>query len=145
MIALGNNDRAVGFGGGSFGPRIVLSSSVTPQSAFAIDLTNDGLVDILTAGSQTLAFFKNLGNDQFGSEQVIAFYSSLLVCTVLSFDFNNDTLPDIIVETRQSTSWELYENLGNGLFGSPTTGSLGTDINSVGCFSSFSSGRGIYL
>ncbi len=86
------------------------------------DIDQDGDVDI-ALGSSSITWLENLGNNEFGSPQVVD--GPVRMVDLVSDDLDGDGYPDIVVSLSASfylyilpaeVAW--YKNLGNGTFGS---------------------------
>lgn len=80
------------------------------------DYNNDGLLDALVTGGQSIEIFKNVGNDTFNKVPVQFPKITLSGCDW--GDFNNDELLDFAVCGLSDTLCitEVYQNLGNDVF-----------------------------
>ncbi len=112
-----------------------------PSWAWSItsaDLNNDGKMDIIynsspTSSFTTIAWRENLGNGNFGLEQVLD-TSSTWNYSVRTADLNNDSRPDVITSyssiNLNGVKW--LQNLGNGNFSSGLA--LNTSLKQPKCF-----------
>ncbi len=85
------------------------------------DVDNDGLVDIVVSfqsTSKTLAWYKNLGNASFGTEQNILYNSSVKSFKLVDMDNDNDAdiLVDCIDNSSGARSISKLSNDGSGNF-----------------------------
>lgn len=103
-----------------FGPQQIISTTTErPYLSLPFDIDNDGLTDILTAGSEVykMSWYKNIDGLNFGSEIIIneipVFYLS-----VDFVDIDNDGDKDILYQSNNSSYIAWLENLdGAGNFG----------------------------
>ncbi len=108
-------------GQGNFGPKKIISSSNDNcRVIVAVDIDNDGDVDIVANGTNgiTLSWFENLdGQGNFGTKMAIsstAIYPNGLAC----IDLDGDDDLDILIVSPASNSISWFENLnGMGQFG----------------------------
>ena len=121
----------MGFWGlGNFGAEQVITNNVLGiLSVFAIDIDNDGDMDILSASlsDDKVAWYENLdGLGNFGSQQIIT--TSLGgQNTVYAADLDNDGDIDVLSSAPGDNVIAWYENLdGLGDFGTPQI--ITTDI-----------------
>lgn len=103
-----------------YGPQQIISTTTErPYLSLPFDIDNDGLIDILTAGSETfkMSWYKNLDGLNFSSEIIIneipVFYLS-----VDFIDIDNDGDKDILYLSNNSRYIAWLENIdGAGSFG----------------------------
>ncbi len=82
------------------------------------DFNNDGMNDILTSYSwypsnfTKLIFYENTGNNTFINYEPFIFEPICSAHIVIS-DFDNDSLPDILFNTRNETDLIIFYNLGD--------------------------------
>ncbi|MEM0517809.1 T9SS type A sorting domain-containing protein [Aequorivita flava] len=108
-------------GQGNFGPKKIISSSNDNcRVIVAVDIDNDGDLDIVANGTNgiTLSWFENLdGQGNFGTKTAIsstAIYPNGLAC----IDLDGDGDFDILIVSPASNSISWFENLnGMGQFG----------------------------
>jgi uncharacterized repeat protein (TIGR01451 family) len=103
-------------GGGSFAPDQIISVDVDqPTNVFCSDIDGDGLIDILSSSTSKTAWYKNLGNGNFGGQILIS--SILGPHCIFAVDLDNDGDDDVINSVAYLTNkifW--HENLGGGNF-----------------------------
>lgn len=103
-------------GGGSFAPDQIISVDVDqPTNVFCTDIDGDGLIDILSSSTSKTAWYKNLGNGNFGGQILIS--SIVGPHCVFAVDLDNDGDVDVITSVAYLTNkifW--HENLGGGNF-----------------------------
>ena len=108
-----------------FEPEQVISTAASsPQSVYAIDLDDDGDVDVLSA-SQTddkIACYDNLGNGLFGAQRLLTgplgtISSADGARSVYAADLDGDGDPDVLSASQFDNKIAWYENLGNGSLG----------------------------
>ncbi|MEM1214947.1 MAG: VCBS repeat-containing protein, partial [Bacteroidota bacterium] len=111
-----------GNGNGTFDTPRLLSNQTTVSSIYAADLDQDEDLDIVVAAinGDLLSWHENLGNNQFGPNQVINDYHDG-PRTVVAEDVDGDGLADLVVGNRQEPSetgaglvW--YRNTGTSSF-----------------------------
>lgn len=108
------------FAQAQFGPQQIISTTTErPYLSIPFDLDNDGLIDVLTAGSQDykMSWYKNLDGSNFGPEIIIneipIFYLS-----VDFVDIDNDGDKEILYLSNNPNYIAWLENLdGLGNFG----------------------------
>lgn len=107
-------------GGGVFSSSQVLASGVYNVNQIeCADLDLDGDLDLLVGSSshwEDIFWIENLGNLAFGTPDTIP-TSISGIDEIHVADFNNDTLPDVLVAGWYSNTISMYTNLGNGSFG----------------------------
>ncbi len=113
-------------GNGSFGPyQVITIDSIFPYSIFAVDLDNDGDMDVLSASTDYLnyydydyeiACYKNDGNGNFGAKQLIT-TDILYATSVFAADLDNDGDMDVLSASSGDDKIAWYENDGTGSFG----------------------------
>lgn len=87
-----------------------------------VDLDQDNLDDIVLVGNNqsTIAYYQNLGNGEFGTEQII-YQASIQTIQKLKFkDLDNDGRKDLI-NYKSANSIEWLKNEGDGSFGTSNT------------------------
>ena len=95
----------------------ILSTEYISSSEIS-DFNNDGMNDILTTISlypsnfTKLKFYENAGNNTFINHEPFIFQP---ICNsyIVTSDFNNDSLPDILFNTRYDTDLIIFFNLGD--------------------------------
>lgn len=87
------------------------------SSVYAVDLDNDGDIDVLSASSSddTISWFKNDGSGNF-IEQAVITSSANGVYAVISADIDNDGNMDVISSNLDSSTISWYKNNDNGTF-----------------------------
>ena len=94
----------------------ILSTEYISSSEIS-DFNNDGMNDILTSISlypsnfTKLKFYENAGNNTFINHEPFIFQP---ICNsyIVTSDFNNDSLPDILFNTRYDTDLIIFYNHG---------------------------------
>src|SRR5690606_14279760 len=110
-------------GGGVFGSQQIIiigtANVYDPTSVFAIDLDNDGNIDVLSASNldNKIAWYKNLGGGVFGSQQIISTNANNPQ-SLFSIDLDNDGNNDVLSASEDDNKIAWYKNLGGGVFGS---------------------------
>ncbi len=108
---------------GNFGSKQLISNEVSfPTSVYASDLDGDGLPDVVGVsafGDYKLAWYKNLGNGNFGPQQIISQFQ-YFPFTVTAADLDRDGDNDLIVSAEFFASNDrivfTYTNNGIGSF-----------------------------
>lgn len=101
-----------------FGPQQIISNNVSGASrAIPYDVDSDGFIDIISAYSPKIVWYRNQdGQGNFSEEQIIS-NSAFAAYNMELFDLNNDGYSDIIYKTNLS-KFAWIENLGGlGAFG----------------------------
>ena len=118
-------------GQGNFGSqKIITTNADGARSVFAVDIDNDGDVDVLSASlsDDKIAWYENtdgLGN--FGSQQIISTNANFAM-SVFAADLDNDGDMDVLSASRQDDKIAWYENTdGLGTYGTQQTISLNAD------------------
>jgi FG-GAP-like repeat len=91
------------------------TSSFDTASTVSGDFNNDGIVDLVTIDTQTLSFYKGLGNGQFAApvQQDITNFLGQAVAA----DFNRDGKLDVAaISTSSSSDITVFLGNGNGTF-----------------------------
>jgi len=85
-------------------------------SLFSCDLDGDNDVDVISASENDslIAWYKNDGTGDFGTQQYIITNTATLVRVVLAADLDADNNMDVIAGYGNSVVW--FENYGNGNF-----------------------------
>ncbi|MDP6720868.1 MAG: VCBS repeat-containing protein, partial [Pirellulaceae bacterium] len=114
-----------GINGGCFAmEEIITTNADGARSVFAIDLDNDGDIDVLSAsfGDHKIAWYENLGagngiaGGRFGAQQVISTLANDPTC-VYAIDIDSDGDADVLSASYLDDKIAWYENLGGGSFG----------------------------
>ncbi|MBX2958769.1 MAG: T9SS type A sorting domain-containing protein [Flavobacteriales bacterium] len=89
-----------------------------PTSVYAIDLDGDGDIDVLSSSfrDDKIAWYENLGNGVFGSQQIITTIADFAQF-VFAIDIDGDGDADVISASSGDKKIAWYENLGGGTFG----------------------------
>ncbi len=87
------------------------------ESVFAVDLTGNGLYDVLSVSSSTneVVWFENTGGNQFSSKKVIT-NNAERAQDVYAADLDGDGLPDVLSASEGDNKVAWYRNEGNGNF-----------------------------
>lgn len=108
-------------GNGNFSsPQTITTEAEPAYFVYAADLDGDLDLDVLSgsgySSNDKVAWYENLGNNVFGSQQVI---SSTVEDprTVFAVDLDNDNDNDVIIGSYNDGALVWFENLGNGNFG----------------------------
>ncbi|MBI2280953.1 MAG: T9SS type A sorting domain-containing protein [Bacteroidetes bacterium] len=111
---------------GSENQTIVFSTGATDVKSF--DLDGDGDFDILTASANDnkIAWYENLGNSTFESQQIISSNANGASSVYFS-DLDGDGDFDVLSASTNDDKIAWYENLGNGSFGSQQIISINAD------------------
>lgn len=103
-----------------YGPQQIISTATEkPYLSIPFDIDNDGLIDVLTAGSveYKLSWYKNLDGLNFGTEIIIN-EIPIFYLTVDFVDIDNDGDKDILYLSNNSRYIAWLENIdGAGSFG----------------------------
>jgi len=93
------------------------TSNQDSKSLQLIDIDGDNLLDVVFNESKTstLSTFKNLGNNTFGSEVVVA-DNFININSIFVEDINGDTQPDILTTSREDCQIAWFSNDGLGNF-----------------------------
>jgi hypothetical protein len=100
------------------------TSSFDTASTVSGDFNNDGIVDLVTIDTQTLSFYKGLGNGKFAAplQQDITNFLGQAVAA----DFNGDGKLDLaVISDSSSSSITVFLGNGNGTF----TQTIGATLN----------------
>ena len=124
-VATADNEIALNLnqGAGIFSPPIFLTSHVVNMKQhIAVDIDGDGSMDVVgiygwSGELGQLVWYKNLGNGEFGAQQVI-FESWNGLTSVHANDLDGDGDVDVICSTNLDDKVSWFENLGGGVFGS---------------------------
>lgn len=105
-------------GGNSFSPQILISDSIYAREIFAVDIDDDGDIDVVTANTANhngkLVWFENLGSGNFSSEHIITTDQRSMNLAI--DDIDGDGLKDILASVFYYYKLVWFKNLGNGLF-----------------------------
>ena len=95
----------------SFGPnQIIVQTDIdSPTCVFSIDIDGDEDNDVLLAswGDDKIAWYENLGNGNFGSQQIITTNAICAKC-VYSIDLDGDGDNDVLSASYNDIAW--YKN-----------------------------------
>jgi len=96
-------------------PIIINDLAMYAQSVFAADVNGDHLIDVLSASynDNTIAWYKNLGNDGQFSAPIVISNQSILATSVFAADVNGDGLIDVLSASVVNNNIAWYKNLGN--------------------------------
>jgi hypothetical protein len=108
-------------GQGTFGPQQVITTQTSsPSSVYAIDLDNDGDIDVLSSSQydNKIAWYENMdGQGTFGTQQIITSTASHAT-SVYATDVDGDGDIDVLSASRNDDTIAWYENTdGQGTFG----------------------------
>ena len=107
-------------GSGNFNAEIIIDTLPhVSYSAFATDVNNDGLDDILVASHSELHWVENFGNGTFGTLQDIDSVGGC-VFSIYPADLDNDQDMDIVASNYGNSSVTWYENTLNNLIDTVT-------------------------
>jgi hypothetical protein len=84
------------------------------SDVFAVDLDNDGYIDVIGTGGNELSWWENDGSQGFTERNLSNSYS--LTQEVFAADISKNGYKDILVATGGSDSIVLWENNGDGTF-----------------------------
>ena len=93
-----------------------LSFNTASGDIFAVDFDNDGDPDIVSAHQplsnfSRITFFENLGNGNF---TLLLFFDFQPKCSEMAVsDFDNDSLPDLLLHTQDAQNLLILYNKGN--------------------------------
>jgi len=124
-----------------FAPEREISRTTHNAELYVYDINGDQDPDIIGANSTKIFWFENLGNNEFGSIQMIyeEFASHGFELEFADWDMDSDL--DIFIRKQGETDLFLMENIESGIFGSPevlidnsisTLGFQVVDVNSDG-------------
>jgi hypothetical protein len=131
-----------GNGDGTFQPYTSYFSGNNPSRIYYLDVSGDGIGDLVEACGNGVAFLQGLANGSFSN--VVIYPTGGEVYDLTIGHFNGDTIPDIVCTTRTGwTTAELsyLEGLGNGSFAADVAvpvphysvfGITSTDVDSNG-------------
>ncbi|HKR04107.1 MAG TPA: FG-GAP-like repeat-containing protein [Bacteroidia bacterium] len=109
-----------GLGGGNFAAPVSLPCSERPFYLAAADLNNDSLPDIIAANAQdtSVTVFTNAGNFSFAPPAYYYFPGPWYLSPgfVALANFNNDSIPDILVAYNTLNGIAVLPGTGNGNF-----------------------------
>ena len=117
---------------------ISVASSDDIVSIVVTDLNNDNKVDILLNDSNLnrISWYKNLGSNTFGAEQIIT-SNNLNVRQTVSKDMNGDNTKDIISVSFEDNKISWYKNINNlsfsteNIIGSQTFTPFNLEMNDI--------------
>lgn len=113
-----------------FGPPTNLGTGRTDGNVhvFSADLDNDGDMDVLSASTNDdkIAWYENLGNDQYSLQKVISTEADEAMYVSAS-DLDNDGDMDVLSASAWDHKVAWYENDGSGNFGAQIV--LSTQVN----------------
>lgn len=114
VIAIYFND-----GYGYFNSNRIINSvdEIVSGSIVVVDIDDDGKLDIISGGENSIIWYKNLGNGNFGPCQYIS-DSTYMYPDVFVIDIDNDNLKDVLFSSYGDGKVGYYKNLGNGFFSS---------------------------
>ncbi|MEZ4884985.1 MAG: FG-GAP-like repeat-containing protein [Chitinophagales bacterium] len=101
------------------GEQVISTDSERPTCVYAVDLDGDGDIDALSASENKIAWYKNDGNGNFSSENVIP-TNLYHIWSIYASDLDSDGDMDIIVTSLVINNIAWYENDGSGNFNSET-------------------------
>ncbi|WP_026755727.1 T9SS type A sorting domain-containing protein [Sediminibacter sp. Hel_I_10] len=101
--------------------KIITTNADSARSVFAVDIDNDGDVDVLSASlsDDKIAWYENTdGLGSFGSQQIISTNANFAI-SVFAADLDSDGDIDVLSASREDDKIAWYENIdGQGTFGS---------------------------
>ncbi|CAF3221632.1 unnamed protein product [Rotaria sp. Silwood2] len=110
----------LGYGNISFTNQVTYSTgpSSSPYSIAVCDFNNDSRLDIVVAnyGSDNVGIFLGYGNGSFTNQTTYSSGSNSDPYSVAVDDFNNDTIPDIVVANHGTNNLGVFLGYGNGTF-----------------------------
>jgi hypothetical protein len=113
-------------------PNIVSTSGSVPQNIYAVDLNNDGVLDLVQdTVNQPNGFTVSIANGD-GTFKAPVFYSvpdsatktSTNPTPIATGDFNNDGNADVVVQISGTNQIEVFLGKGDGTFQAPKTVSV---------------------
>lgn len=108
------------FSNAQFGPQniVVTNETINIKSVCTSDLDNDGDLDVLSASDDDhkIAWYENLGNNDFAYQRVISI-STMQASCVTTGDLDNDGLQDVLCTSLGDDKVSWFKNLGGGNFG----------------------------
>lgn len=103
-----------------FGPptNLGINTASGEVHVLAADLDDDGDMDVLSASTSDnkIAWYENLGNDQYAVQKVISIEAAGAMC-VHAADIDSDGDIDVLSASAQDDKIAWYENDGSGNFG----------------------------
>uniref|UniRef100_UPI001421283C FG-GAP-like repeat-containing protein n=1 Tax=Thalassoroseus pseudoceratinae TaxID=2713176 RepID=UPI001421283C len=120
LLVVTTSDRDITYapslGGGDFGDLRVIEPGAANfvSDAYPLDLDNDGDLDVLAVGTDTLQYYLNDGSGNFSSPVTIA--SGALFIAAVADDLDGDGDTDFAVTDRTDGSVYLFRNNGDGSF-----------------------------
>jgi hypothetical protein len=113
----------LGNGQGTFGPAGInftvggrVPAGLRPVWIIALDLNNDGRLDLVTANVDSDNVQALLGNGSGGFASAGSFAAGMRPETLSSGDFNRDGRPDLVVAQRASSDLSILIGNGDGTF-----------------------------
>ncbi|CAF4932984.1 unnamed protein product, partial [Rotaria sp. Silwood1] len=104
----------------SFANQVTYSTGLSsfPYSIAVHDFNNDSRLDIVVAnyGSNNVGIFLGYGNGSFTNQTTYPTGSNSDPYSVAVDDFNNDTIPDIVVANHGTNNLGVFLGYGNGAF-----------------------------
>lgn len=125
QILAGNNS------GGFAGP-VSYNTGMNPYAIVAVDLNNDGKLDLVTANNGTNTVSGLLANNSGGYLLPVGSSAGSLPYAIDAADFDNDGKNDVVVANNTSPgNVSILRGTGHGTFLAPTTLSTGANPHSV--------------
>ncbi|WP_422079920.1 FG-GAP-like repeat-containing protein [Ulvibacterium sp.] len=96
------------------------------QSVTVADLDGDGDLDAISASKDRIAWYRNDGNGNFGSQRIITTAVNLAIDAITA-DLDGDGDLDVLSASRGGINIVWYENDGSGNFGGQKTITAGVN------------------
>ena len=133
ILVANSNGNNVGvflnLGHGTFSGERTFSTgpSSYPWSMITADVNGDNKPDIIVANrnANNVGVFVNLGQGTFSTQTTYTTRGHSSPYSVIAADVNGDNRPDILVGNADAGNFDVFVNLGQGTFFTPTTFSTG--------------------
>lgn len=91
--------------------KVLTTNAVEARSVYAVDLGDDGDLDVLSAssGDDKIAWYKNVGDGEFQEQSVIT-TSANFAASVFAADLDGDGDPDVLSASYEDDKIAWYEN-----------------------------------